>query len=211
MRFRFSSEDGDVLNVSDNEGVAKLAARGFCGIAEVVDERNLSLAQFHNIVVLPGDVDELVDVLVNLVGDLHVGGADGDSAAMVYTTGDCDVLAKAISELYPNGKIVGIFDPFDENGEMLECPYLIHAGVLVGEKVVDISGISNKEQWLESWSHLGSTDTYFAEIEENDLNRIRPHGATVVDFACAQNVAAILAIALENQIHSAPTAIPSYS
>lgn len=73
-----------------------------------------------------------------------------------FTMGSCDQLANAIIELSGRGRLLGIYDWIGDDGEVLEDPHLIHAGVLIDDdRVLDIEGISDVSNWEERWSKAG--------------------------------------------------------
>lgn len=83
---------------------------------------------------------------------------DGErwEAHLLFETGGCSQLAKALAERNPECGIVALYDSVDENGDDLEIPHLIHAGLAVGDgHVLDANGISTLEDWHGQWAALG--------------------------------------------------------
>lgn len=78
----------------------------------------------------------------------------GTTAADVFTTGWCSNLAVALQREIPEGRTVAVVDFFhDERPE-----WLIHAGLRLGDFVVDVEGIHEVEKWFDRWSELSEGD-----------------------------------------------------
>lgn len=177
MIFKLLDARGEIHKIQGEEDILHITRSGFAGTAEVVDANDVTLSGFDNVVVDPGDIDSMRELLLDLIADLPVG-CEREMASMVYTTGNCDILAMALAELHPEGKIVGVVDMFDEDGSVIEGPaYLVHAGLLIGDMVIDITGVSPREKWLATWLDVGGVDAYLEMLEEGYLKALRPHGA----------------------------------
>lgn len=77
-------------------------------------------------------------------------------AGTFFVAGGCSLLANAMVRLMPHLHVVAVYDAVDEDGEDLEQPYLIHAGLALADgSVLDVDGAIGMDEWFERWSSLG--------------------------------------------------------
>lgn len=82
-----------------------------------------------------------------------------------FLTGWCSNLAAALQREIPEGKVVAVVDFFhDERPE-----WLIHAGLRLGDFVVDVEGIHEVENWFDRWSELSEGDDCELVVDAEDF------------------------------------------
>lgn len=209
MEFKLFDKDGTTSVIRDESDIVRIASAGFAGLAEIVDDENYSLACFEDVTVPSGDIVEMRDILFDLIADVPVGHRNGELASMVYTTGNCDLLAKALAEVFPEGRVVGVLDPLNEDGDPVEGPhFLIHAGLLVGDRVIDVTGVCERQDWVDRCSYPGSTEIYVAELDQAYFDRMRPSGIPEADMNNARRIAELFRVVSGIPTVSVQPAIP---
>ncbi len=102
---------------------------------------------------------------------------DGSTADEKYTCGDCDVFAAALLRLRPEGKLIAVYDPYDPftGRKTRGAPHLIHAGLLLADKVLDIRGAREKYDWITTQRENGdASDSWgWREVTINDLEKMQ--------------------------------------
>ena len=93
-------------------------------------------------------LEDIMAMQVNIDGEIM-------SADMFFTTGYCDQLAFAISKHVSNSEIIALYDYLDEDGNSLNDGYLIHSGLYFNNKILDINGVHDADDWVFEWSELG--------------------------------------------------------
>lgn len=101
----------------------------------------------------PVQEEEIVEALKEIevqVEDYRI------DAGTTFVAGGCSLLANALVARIPGSHVVAVFDALDEDGDELDQPHMIHAGVALPDgQVLDINGTTQSEQWFEQWSELG--------------------------------------------------------
>jgi hypothetical protein len=196
MNFMFFDCDNGAVLARRRDQIESITLDGFIGTAEIVNDDGITLVRYRDAMINAGSVDEMRHLLLNLIGSLPSGPVS--NAEIVYTAGGCDILAAALARVVPEGKIVGLFDPFQEDGAPIIGPHhLIHAGLLVGNEVIDITGSFEMEDWRLQWCHLGSLDTYTEDLTEAQLDEIRHRPISEMEKHNAREVAELLAFAID--------------
>jgi len=176
-----------------------------------------------------GMAESFQDTIANLPVD-SIYGKDADTA---YTEGDCDVFAVALARLMPDGMIVGIVempgdedtegdrwesdgededeeagDPLDEDRgyvEEDEPPLLAHAGLLLGDTVIDVRGAHDRERWMFEWAERTEGTWRFEILDQEDLERMQKEAMKEEDIEQAMRVARLVAIANGQDVEPEPS------
>lgn len=124
---------------------------------------------------------------------------DGEEweAGLLFETGGCSQLAKALAQRNHGLGIIALYDAVDEDGEALDAPHLIHAGLAVGDgHVLDANGVSTLDDWRSQWAALGlecSIERYepgedpFA-YASNQYRLVAQDFALVLSVGCARSI-----------------------
>jgi uncharacterized protein (UPF0248 family) len=123
---------------------------------------------------------------------------EGSTADDKYTTGDCDVFAAALKRLHPEGKLIAVYDPYDPftGRKTRGAPYLIHAGLLLEHRVLDIRGTSEKYDWITTHRENGNaSDSWgWREVSLNELEKMQKTTITEAAIEEAMPYARIVTI-----------------
>jgi len=190
-----------VTYVDDVDGMRNLIDTGVDGAIEVVDADGSVLRVGDGMVsgnemVAPDNPRELADTFTQAIWSVPVGKL-GDDAEFAYTRGDCDVFAVALGRLIPDGQVVGIVDPFDENGEIIlgAPPHLVHAGLYVDDYVIDVRGIHDRHEWEAKWAEKGSADCEFEFLDQEQLEGMQGGSMDEDQIQEAMRIARLVAVA----------------
>lgn len=122
---------------------------------------------------------------------------EGWEAGLLFETGGCSQLAKALAQRNHGCGVVAVYDAVDEDGGPLRMPHLIHAALAVGDgHVLDANGVSTFEAWFEQWSALGM-ETFFERYEpgevpfsyaSNSYRLVSQEFAFALSVACARSL-----------------------
>jgi hypothetical protein len=85
-----------------------------------------------------------------------------------FVKGGCHQLALALVSSVEGSSFVAIYDSVSRDGRELDDPWLVHAGAMVGESVIDVEGIHDRETWSEAWADT-ARDPSFVEWEPGEL------------------------------------------
>jgi hypothetical protein len=135
--------------------------------------------------------DDMVEFFVDMAGDGLF------NADQKYTQGDCEVFAAALLEFIPDGVPIAVYDPVNpETGRKVRgAPYLIHAGVMVDDKVYDVRGAHDAKTWIGRWFENGNASDYaeWGTVDIKDLMRMQKSKITVDQITEAKPFAQIIA------------------
>jgi hypothetical protein len=195
MKFMFFSDDNGASIARSFDDIASVTDAGFKGSVEIVDEDGVTVSRVEDVVIDVHQTDDMREVLIGLVGDIQV---NGHNAELVYTTGDCDIFAKALSQVVPEGTVVGVFDPLDEDGDfVVGAHHLVHAALQIGSEIIDIGGVRDRSQWLMQLDHLGSEEMYIDPISRGRWEGLRPKPPDENDMAIARKIAELLVFCVD--------------
>jgi hypothetical protein len=85
-----------------------------------------------------------------------------------FVKGGCHQLALALVSSVEGSSFVAIYDSVSRDGSELDDPWLVHAGAMVGESVIDVEGIHHRETWSEAWADT-AREPSFVEWEPGEL------------------------------------------
>jgi hypothetical protein len=118
-------------------------------------------------------------------------------AGLLFETGGCSQLAKALAQRNHGCGVVAVYDAVDEDGGPLQASHLIHAALAVGDgHVLDANGVSTFEAWFEQWSALGM-EPFFERYEpggapfsyaSNSYRLVSQEFAFALSVACARSL-----------------------
>lgn len=81
-----------------------------------------------------------------------------------WTKGGCYAYAKALKKQFPEGEYIGVYLVPPSFG------YFIHAGLKVGDKILDAEGSSTMQGWLKRWSKFPYSEyTVLKPMTEDDI------------------------------------------
>jgi hypothetical protein len=125
-----------------------------------------------------------------------------------FVKGSCHQLALALVASIEGSAFVAIYDSISQNGLELDEPWLVHAGAMVGDLVIDVEGIHHRDVWSEAWAHT-ARDPSFVEWEPDELPfEFTSTGHERFSFAVAARIIDHLAIKSLPQRQSRPRSWP---
>ncbi|MCS4089715.1 hypothetical protein [Rhizobium sp. BK176] len=69
-----------------------------------------------------------------------------------FVKGGCHQLALALVSTVEGSAVVAIYDSISQDGLELDEPWLVHAGAMVGDAIIDVEGIHDRDIWIEAWA-----------------------------------------------------------
>lgn len=123
---------------------------------------------------------------------------EGSTADDKYTKGDCDVFAVTLQRLLPDGKLLAVYDPVDPftGRKTRGAPYLIHAGLLLDDMVLDIRGAREKYDWITTHRENGDASDHWGwrEVSITDLEKMQKGKITEAEITEAMPYARLVHI-----------------
>jgi hypothetical protein len=191
----FFSDDHGASITRSFADIASITDAGFKGSVEIVDEDGVTVSRVEDVVIDVHQTDDMREVLIGLVGIMQV---NGQNAELVYTTGNCDIFARALSHVVPEGAVVGVFDPLDEDGEfVVGSHHLVHAALQLGSEIIDIGGVRERSLWLMQLDHLGSEEMYIDPIGRWRWEVLRPNPPDENEMVIARKIAELLVFSVD--------------
>ncbi|TLX16056.1 hypothetical protein [Rhizobium sp. MHM7A] len=123
---------------------------------------------------------------------------EGSAPDDKYTQGDCDVFAITLQRLLPDGRLIAVYDPVDPftGRKMRGAPYLIHAGLLLDDMVLDIRGAREKFDWITAHRENGDASDLWGwrEVSITDLEKMQKSKITEAEITEAMPYARLVHI-----------------
>lgn len=85
-----------------------------------------------------------------------------------FVKGGCHQLALALVSSIEGSSFVALYDRVSRDGLDLDEPWLVHAGALIGDDVIDVEGVHDREAWSEAWADQ-TRDPFLVEWNPDEL------------------------------------------